>query len=473
MVIALSGICMGLLGCQNKNTVQETSAPILSARLVFVDTRPVFVDMEALVRAHPLQQRQVPTPTLAPLGQSVPLGHPPNMVLATNKAFALEPTRIVSPQSTPKSKFAKPVNKLVPTKNVPIIEDARSVTLRFGQQKQRLWDAELQSDRLVALQEADTKIALQPRYADEGLLESLEARYRALKEIGNSELLSDQQSVMRLSAQIAIIEQVNTQIPGVDLAIAVLEKQLEELPSRGISNNEEMARLKAQVERKAERKIEEVYDKDSLRRVVNALSSTPGSYTDNVRLEMSIAVYRAYRQRLDGQVEQIRDDATQWQLAQSARQRAEGEKSVQDRLRVKAQMAPPGLSSMLPSIVSLKENANREIARFNAEKKRLGRVSPILNSKEGTIVVVKKVENVQQLMLKSEKEMLLQRKKQQDALQQFIRQDCAVRLQEIAKSRGIIVYTDKKVKNTVSYLDRTPDFLRWMWEYQQKMGVTS
>jgi hypothetical protein len=461
--LLIVSISIHLWGCQGVSTPAPMPTSISAPKPVVVS-----VNWDALVRAHPLQHvRQASF-------SSVP-------VMGLVNAPALKPSASFALGQMPYTqiKQAKPITSAkLATKNSGQVSNA--VPPSFRTQKQRLWEAEIGSNRLVALREAEATRPIQTEYTQDGLLEMLQERRRVLLEAkGEAEDKAFTAQVTTLTTQIATIEQVQTQMPGIDLAIAVLEKQRESLPNiatLGGTFADEVARLTAQV------KPETMHKKENLRRVIQEIIKQPGAYSEQARLEACVRVYKIYREGLTAQLETIRREVEREQQEIQARQKVESDRRAMARWQAQQQMAPPGLRNAVSnaSLRSEPLGKMREMAQFDAEKKRLNRSND--NSRDNSRrpshlpttpqIFSPIVPSNQPNLLPFSNPISYQQEKQQQ-LQSFIEQDSERRLQEVAKERGMVVRIEKKSiqkKNIKKEDDKTADFLKWMWAYQTNIG---
>jgi hypothetical protein len=464
--LLILSISLNLCGCRGV----PVPAPISASKPVVVS-----VNWDALVRAHPLQcVRQA---SFVPV-----MGLVNAPALRPSASFALGQMPHTSSQMPhTEIKQEKPVTSAkLATKNSGQVSNIVPPSPSFRTQKQRLWEAEIGSNRLVALREAEAIRPVQAEYTQDGLLEMLQERRRVLLEAkGEAEDKAFTARVATLTTQIATIEQVQTQMPGIDLAIAVLEKQRESLPNiatLGGTFADEVARLTAQV------KPETMHKKENLRRVIQEIIKQPGAYSEQARLEACVRVYKIYREGLTAQLETIRREVEREQQEIQARQKVESDRRAMARWQAQQQMAPPGLRNAVSnaSLRSEPLGKMREMAQFDAEKKRLNRSND--NSRDNSRrpshlpttpqIFSPIVPSNQPNLLPFSNPISYQQEKQQQ-LQSFIEQDSERRLQEVAKEHGMVVRIEKKAiqtKNIKKEDDKTADFLKWMWAYQTNIG---
>jgi hypothetical protein len=477
VLLFMTGISLSSWGCQGVPT--PASMPVLGP---ISGPVTVSVDWETIVRAHPLQRTQQVSLLPATLFVGTPttlfVGTPTTLFVGTPTTIALKsPTSFALPPKTRPLIFKQEKT----TKIADKIRVASGVPLSFRTQKQRLWEAEIGSNRLVALREAETVGVAQTTYIQDGLLEWLQEQRRVLLEAQEATPNANQsQKIATLTAQITTIEQVQMQVPGIDLAIAVLEKQRESLPSvatLGVSFTDEVARLTKDIT------PETVREKENLRSVVQGIIKQPGSYSEQARLEACVRVYKTYREGLTAQLEVIRQDVEREQTQMLARRKAESNQKATERWQALQQMAPPGLTKKENPVLFINSASLQpeplakmgQMARFDAEKKRILSTSPVITMVPHPSRLAN-LGNQSDVLIKSTNES----KKQ---LQIFIEQDCVIRLQEVAKERGMIVHLrkssigitknkEKSVSDNVSHnasdrvSDKTSDFVRWMWAYQ-------
>jgi hypothetical protein len=480
-----------LAGCMNTNTSLATSVVVAKKVSKVSNVSNVFsvsIDWERIVQAHPLQAQLRQMEAGLRQGKVVAGGAEYTLArlpLAPMGVFTLPPL-----QRTALKNAVMTDQPLAPKW---VAEGGSNSSLVFRRQKQRLWEAEIQNSSLLALRQAELQIAAGSGATREsledtgGLLAYLQERRQVLDQtLLENPSLSESAIREQLIAQIVVVEQTQEQIPGIDLAIAVLERQRESLPNRGILLAEEVAGLTEQV------KPDSVRSKDDLHRMMRQITTLSGmsglsgksplNYSEQARLEVGATVYRSYRKLLEAQVQTVREAVQREQEGARQRQKEESAKQVEAQLKALQAKTPPGLNlsglNLSTNIVSAVEQRTQEMAStgksllnlnnseidiYNQEKKRFNQIEknkmiarmPI----ESAPVTQKNVVPVQsQLDPALNLSPIV-------SLRAFIEQDCQKRMQEVAREREMIIYI-KKNNQDISYTDKTSDFLRWMWGYR-------
>ena len=482
---SLSLLLIGNLGCQ------QFSPPAARPKI------EVLVNWDALVRSHPLQKQFIgsisPVKLISQGAQPKGDYSVPDLALSPDALFTLS-----APVLTPKKTSVTILKASSPSATDSEKQDEK----RFASLKQRLWEAELQSNRLVALSEEERTLALKTGdatgYKEDGLLEYLQESYRLLSDEYNKatderKTLLDPQ-ITKVASQIKTVEKVQMQLPAVDLAISILEKQLESLPRRGVFPVEEVDRLTLLAQPAMVKNEEQLQD------AIGIAATKAGEFSDQARFEVGAQVYRSYRRVLEEQLQGIRQEAQAWQLEEVARQRATSEKKIKERLLALQQTTPPGLvpdaknvaknvAKTVAKTMLKKQNGGSEaqqeknqLARFYAEKKRLDQQSvsgsdSISVSQKASLSLSSKTSTISGgifgVLQAEEKE----QERERQLLQAFIEQDCVMHLNEVARVRGYTIHlkygTDhlKHGAEIGMYPDKTQDFIHWMWGYQKEAGI--